>query len=385
MKETPYGTPRVLPVDAEYCLTTRTRSELRERARAHGFDLRAPTPTLELEGSYSRSSIGPRVERHRLRFRRPVRLAPRATALLESHGKPAGLIGSHVECRGSARVLVEGESAVGSSSRAWMFRLPLQGELCVRAGPSGAMLREISLFTCDPGVVETIDRYPLHRALRVGRELRLSFTSLRTGQNIEQLTLHWGAVEYRYPDRSRPLVAWGYPYYLDGVLGDVELRRSGRVTARVEGKFLELDEVENLLFDPPVPADSMTLVLRARDPRGPPPPECRVAAVEVRYSSPVKPFAIVKLARRIRAGEAAELSLSELSGVRRLDLLWSDRGPAMASIEALGRTSRFHNVNSGEAKPFTYFHGATLPSFRVRAKLAGLRLHELRVFGGLLD
>lgn len=377
----PYGTPKVLPVDDQYRIRSPARAAVRRRMRLHGFHLVAPWPDRAVDGRFDLVSSKRGLSEYRIRLRRPIHLVPgEVAALPDLPPLSGGAVAGQIDADERVRLIVEGEPLPTTSRRqAWRWRIPLQGSAALVAGPRGCRLRAVTVWTYRPSRLEITDRYPLHVPLRVGRQLLVPLVSWRMGLPIDQISIHWGSVEYRLPDRTRPLVAWGYPFYLDGVLGDVDAINGGRVESLARGKFLEFDEVENIRCKAPVFGDTIRITLRPRAPEVPV-PVCRIASLEVRYRIPaaVEPKSI-EVGRWVRRGRSLRLGPGRVS-IGRVDLLWSDRGPAMGALSLGSATSRFVNVCSGEQRMFAYLHGARPAELRLHAKEADIMLERATIY-----
>lgn len=290
-----------------------------------------------------------------------------AWRLVQFPSSLGGVIGAKVEGKG-LKVHVAGENVRGAEVNSWRMASPLLGSVFLTSRRK-AQLRALTLWLYRPKVGEDLDRHAIHLELWPGEELRLPLPTFRCRRRIEQVAIHWGSVEYRRPERRLPLGAWGYPYYLDGVLGDVFADSSRRRHVLARGKFVEFDEVENIRGFKPRRAKSLVIRLRSRD-GFPVSHPCRIAAVEVRYA-PLRPsFHRVSLGARVTPQRPVTFRLGgpKTSAPRRIDVVWRDEGPAMGSLTLGCASSGWKNVCSGERRTFSYFFGAKSVEFTLRAK-----------------
>lgn len=359
------------PVDEEYRLTPRTRAFLARRAALHGFDLLAP--------GVDEQGLADVVERRpadggawlRLRLRSSVRLPAGATALVIA--ETAGLVAGRVP---GAMVSIAGERLPSSPGRA--LASPLHGLVSVTARRR-LTLREVQVFEVEQAG-RLVDRHPVHLELWPGQALRLPLPPRREGTKVDQVAVHWGSVEYTMPERRLPLGDWGYPYYLDGVLGDIGgVGPRGRVVL-ARGKFMEFDELENAHGFPPQRLHEVFVELRSRDGVRPVRP-CRIAAVEVRYRlERRRPLVVREAVGGARPGSALMVQLPKRMRVDRVDVWWRDEGPAMGAL-VLGRAATpWANVCTGERKVFE-FAPRMVDRLELKAALAPFDVERLELYG----
>jgi len=380
---TPWGTPERLPVDEDYQVRPHARAAVARRMRLHGFDIIDPRAHTRAAGRYQTSKARrPGIFRHVLELERPLTIpAGTVAALPKLPSRYGGVLGATVSGAGRARVCVGGETVGGPRLAQWRLRFPLLGRLTVAAGARAVRVKSVSLWTYRPDVLEDVDRYAIHRPVRVGGELRVPLMPWRAGALVEQVTVHWGSVEYRHPDTRRPLVEFGYPMYLDGVLGDVYGTFRGKRQTLARGKFIEFDEVENITEFGSCHLDSVSVRLRSRNPRFPP-PVCRIAAVEVHYHRwpGIKPARLTPN-RWVQPGQPLVVKLPNHGPWTRLDVRWDDRGPAMAALSIGTAKSGYWNVCSRETKTFTYLHGAENNELVFHAREAGYCVRQIAAYG----
>lgn len=356
-------------VDGRYRLLPSTRAFLAARRRAHGFDLLARPPSRTIDGTWTAERWLPEG---------PVRVAAgECVAIAGAPEGPGGLCAAVPEASAPARAFVMGEPLPPTPVAG---RHPLTGPLTLRWGPRAGVLRGVRFMQASPGPFDTVDRLPVHLPVRVDEVLTVPLPPWRSGLPVAQLAVHWGSVAYRAPETQLPLGAWGYPYYLDGVLGDVHGLRRGRWRPLARGKFLEFDEVEGIHGFTPGPLDAVLVRLYARE-AGVTPPVCRIGAVEVRYRDEARPLFTLPVRRWVKPGLPFDAPLPAVVRLGRVEVTWRDEGPAMGAL-GLGRgRSGWVNVCSGDTFPFPWLGGAVSRSVRLHARFAPFFVERLDVYG----
>jgi hypothetical protein len=349
-------------------LTPRTRRFLRERARLHQFDLHAPEAqhTLAAKVIGRRKALGG--EWRVLQLDQAVRLRRGETVLVLADG--SGWTAARAD---GCDATVNGER-LGDDPHG----LPLHGGISFTARRPLTTRRVEAFMATAKG--RLVDRHPIHLELWPTQSLSLPLPPHRRSHRVEQLSIHWGSGEYTKPERRLPLGAWGYPYYLDGVLGDVwGVAPKGR-SRLAKGKFMEFDEIENIHSFRPRRLREVVVALRSRDGVLTDRP-CRIAALEVRYQAPSRtPLLAVELARVVEPRRPISIELPAWAVVDRIDVEWRDEGPAMGRVVLGGQATSFVNVCSGERKVFE-LSGERVDRVALEAALAPFTVDRLAVFG----
>ena len=150
------------------------------------------------------------------------------------------------------------------------------------------------------------------------------------------------------------------------------------------GKFLEFDELENIRCPAGTVGDVVTVRLHPRDERVPQ-PDCRIAAVTVRYRC-TAPSRTLDVDRWVKAGGTYALVQRAVGDVRlaRADILWADHGPAMGALSVGGAKTRYANVCSGERYAFCFGWAARRGQVKVHADTADVHIQEISLYGDAL-